>query len=34
MSSPQFMVKLELLPTGDFGLADLAHGEGAAQGRE
>ena len=34
MSSPQFMVKLELLPMGGSGLADLAHGEGAAQGRE
>ena len=34
MSSPQFMVKLELLHTGVSGLADMAHGEGAAQGRE
>lgn len=28
MSSPQFMVKLELLPMAGSGLADLAHGEG------
>ena len=33
MDSPRFMVKLELLLTGISGLGDLAHGEGAAQGR-